>query len=286
MSRRNWTDHENDLIVGDYFMMLTEELVGRPYNKAKHNRELRPSLNDRNREAVEFKHCNISATLQKLGEAWIQGYKPRGSYQSTLVDAVERWLESNPEWKHQVSHSPPKKIANPTGQLEVARPPTQANTPPPREMEKLQRVARKLDIPGRDARNRALGEAGEKRVLAHEKAFLKANNRHDLAEKVRWVSKLDGDGAGYDIASYTLEEESRLIEVKTTNGWERTPFHITHNELEVSKERPSEWCLFRLWDFSNKPKAFELHPPLDSHVSLVATSYRASFTGVEGGATD
>ena len=82
---------------------------------------------------------------------------------------------------------------------------------------------------------------------------------------------------GYDIRSYASDGRKRLIEVKTTNGWERTPFHITRNELEVSKEYPSEWCLFRLWNFSRKPKAFELHPPLDRHVSLIATSYRASF---------
>ncbi len=27
-----------------------------------------------------------------------------------------------------------------------------------------------------------------------------------------------------------------LIEVKTTNGWERTPFHISRNELAVADE--------------------------------------------------
>ena len=286
MLRRNWTDSENDLIVADYFAMLSDELAGRPYNKAKHNRELRPSLNGRNKKAVEFKYCNISAALQKIGEKWIKGYWPLGRYQSSLVDAVERWLESHPEWVEQSPYTPPHNLSDPTGKLEVGRAPTQSNTPPPKEMEQLQRVARKLDIPGRDARNRALGEEGEKCALAHEEATLKAHNRHDLAEKVRWVSKLDGDGVGYDIASYTPEGRSRLIEVKTTNGWERTPFYITRNELEVSKERPSEWCLFRLWDFSNEPKAFELHPPLDSHVSLVATSYRANFNGVEGEVID
>ena len=58
----------------------------------------------------------------------------------------------------------------------------------------------------------------------------------------------------------------RLIEVKTTNGWVRTPFHITRNELAVAEERRSEWRLFRLWNFSREPKAFELHPPLNAHV--------------------
>jgi hypothetical protein len=38
-----------------------------------------------------------------------------------------------------------------------------------------------------------------------------------------------------------------------------------------------QWRLFRLWNFSREPKAFELHPPLDAHVSLTAMSFQASF---------
>ena len=86
-----------------------------------------------------------------------------------------------------------------------------------------------------------------------------------------------GDGEGYDIASFTPDGQTRLIEVKTTNVWERTPFHITRNELAVADERRSEWRLFRLWNFSREPKAFELRPPLDAHVSLTATTFEASF---------
>ena len=63
---------------------------------------------------------------------------------------------------------------------------------------------------------------GEERVLAHERASLRSAGRDDLARKVRWVSEQDGDGAGYDIASFAPDGQVRLIEVKTTNGWERT----------------------------------------------------------------
>lgn len=139
------------------------------------------------------------------------------------------------------------------------------------------RIARKSDVAGRDERNRVLGRAGEERVLAYERSVLRSAGRDDLARKVRWVSEEDGDGAGYDIASFEQDGRSRLIEVKTTNGWDRTPFHITRNELDVAAVRRGEWCLFRLWNFSREPKAFELRPPLDAHVSLTATSYRASF---------
>jgi hypothetical protein len=114
-------------------------------------------------------------------------------------------------------------------------------------------------------------------VLAHERAVLKSEGRDDLARRVRWVSDEDGDGAGYDIASFAPDGRPRLIEVKTTNGWDRTPFHITRNELAVAEARRAEWRLFRLWNFAREPKAFELHPPLDAHVSLTATTFQASF---------
>ena len=53
----------------------------------------------------------------------------------------------------------------------------------------------------------------------HERTALRTAGRDDLARKVRWVSEEDGDGAGYDIASFAPDGLPRLIEVKTTNGW-------------------------------------------------------------------
>jgi hypothetical protein len=162
--------------------------------------------------------------------------------------------------------------------LWIGPPPTHSNAPPPDEIEQMTAIARKYDVAERDARNRALGRAGEERVLAHERANLLAAGRIDLAERIRWVSLVDGDGAGYDILSFDTDGSDRLIEVKTTNGWERTPFHITRNELAVAEERRSDWRLVRLWNFAREPKAFELRPPLETHVSLMATSYQANFS--------
>lgn len=161
--------------------------------------------------------------------------------------------------------------------LWIGPPPTHSNTPPPDELEQMTVIARKYDVAERDARNRALGRAGEERVLAHERANLLAAGRTDLAERIRWVSDVDGDGAGYDILSFDTDGHDRLIEVKTTNGWERTPFHITRNELAVAEERRRDWRLVRLWNFAREPKAFELRQPLEAHVSLIATSYQANF---------
>ncbi len=277
MSSDPWTDEENDLIVADYFAMLADDISGHTYSKAEHRRALLPLLNGRSKGSIEFKHQNISAVLKGLGEDWIPGYKPAFNFQMSLVDAVARWLARNPAWLNRPPESRPAAGLQESAPIWIDPPPTLSNQPPPQELEQMLHIARRFDVAGRDQRNRALGRAGEERVLVHELATLRSAGRDDLARKVRWVAQEDGDGAGYDIASFTPEGQTRLIEVKTTNGWERTPFHITRNELAVAKERRSEWCLFRLWNFSRKPRAFELYPPLDTHVTLTATAFEAGF---------
>lgn len=275
MPNTPWTDTENDLIVADYFAMLASDIAGRSYNKAAHNRSLQDQV-DRNRSSIEFKHQNVSAVLKGLGEDWIPGYKPAFNYQTTLEDAVARWLALNPSWLARVVEQPATDLREPNS-LWIGPPPTLSNQPPPAELEQTIATARKFNVAARDERNRALGRAGEKLALAHEKAVLVGMGRSDLASKIRWVSEEDGDGAGYDISSFEADGKPRLIEVKTTNGWDRTPFHISRNELAAAERLRSNWCLLRLHSFSREPKAFELRPPLDAHVSLTATSYQASF---------
>ncbi len=276
MATGPWTDDENDLIVADYFAMLAADLAGRPYVKAEHNRRLRTRI-DRSRPSIEFKHRNISAVLKGLGETWLTGYLPAFNVQMSLADAVARWLHRHPEFQAP-THLQDQPADTPQAtQLVIELPPTLRNYPPPDGLEQMQAIARKFDVAARAERNRVLGRAGEERVLAHERTVLAGAGRADLARRVRWVSDQDGDGAGYDIKSYSPEGHTRLIEVKTTNGWERTPFYITRNELAVADDRPTEWCLLRLWDFAREPRAFELRPPLDAHVSLIATSFEARF---------
>ena len=244
-----WTEEENDLIVADYFAMLADDMAGRPYNKAEHRRGLMPRLANRSESSIEFKHQNISAVLKGLGEGWIPGYMPAFNFQMALVDAVARWLAINPARLVEIPSARRVTGLQQTVPLWVGPPPTLSNQPRPQELEQMLRIAAKFDVAGRD----------------------------DLARKVRWVSEEDGDGAGYDIASFAPDGQERLIEVKTTNGWERTPFYLTRNELAVAEARRTEWCLFRLWNFLREPKAFELRPPLDAHVSLTATTFEASF---------
>jgi hypothetical protein len=279
MSGGDWSDQENDAVVAAYFAMLGDELAGKPYNKAAQNRLLQDQTG-RSRGSIEFKLSNVSAALKGFALPTINGYQPRFNFQMALAEAVSRWLARHPEWETRLTgrhdRTPAAGLAEPQA-LFVGVAPTLRNALPPEETEKLQAVARHFDVAGRDERNRALGRAGEELVFHHERIQLRTNGRVDLAERVRWVSKEDGDGAGFDIRSFTPEGRDRLIEVKTTNGWERTPFHISRNELVVANERRDDWYLFRLYEFARQPKAFELRPPQEAHVALTATSFQASF---------
>src|SRR5690606_21008465 len=88
-------------------------------------------------------------------------------------------------------------------------------------------------------------------------------------------------GTGQTITNGTVKPHNTrppaLAYVKTTNGWERTPFHISRNELAVADTNRDCWHLIRLWNFARDPKAFSIRPPLEAHVSLTPTSFSASF---------
>ena len=278
MSRGDWSDDENDATVATYFAMLSAEISGQTINKSAHRREL-AFLIGRSEGAIEFKNRNVSAVLKGMGEVWIKGYLPAFNFQWPLVDAVARWLANHPAWNIQspaASRSLSSSLRE-VAPLWIGPPPTQRNVEPPAEVELMSRVASHFDAAGRDARNRILGLAGEERVLEHERATLRALGRDDLAESVKWVSQDVGDGAGFDIMSFEKDGTERLLEVKTTNGWERTPFHISRNELKVAEEKRDSWHLIRLWDFSREPRAFALRPPLSKHVELTPTSFMATF---------
>ena len=245
MARAPWTDAENDLLVEDYFAMLAKDLAGRPYSKKGHNRNLQRVI-PRKEKSVEFKHQNVSAVLQHLGEVWIPGYKPRVNYQKSLLFAIERWLEDHPEHLNRPLFPATANRLKDAPPLSVWPPPSLKNEPSPKASKEVIAIARKFDVAAREQKNRALGRAGEKLVLAYELTKLMEAGRSDLANRIKWISDEEGDGAGYDILSFSPDGQSRLIEVKTTNGWERTPFYLSRNELSVANQRSDEWCLFRV----------------------------------------
>lgn len=266
-----WDDGELNAIVADYFAMLEADLRGKPYVKARHSAALMERIG-RTHRSVEFKHQNISAVLEELGMPWIPGYKPKRNYQNAIFGAIDRYLSKHGD----ILDRPFKKPAAeaPSEGLFIAPPARKAEAQRPAPLERL---VRKFDPVERDHRNRALGRAGEEFVLGVERARLKEAGRPDLLNKLRWVSAVDGDGAGYDILSFDQSGAERLIEVKTTNGSARTPFFVSRNEQDVAASRPESWRLYRVHLFSQTPRIFTIAPPLEATVNLRTETWRASF---------
>lgn len=267
----DWDPLEVDRVVAEYFWMLEAQRTGMPFVKLHRAKSLASEI-ERSRGSVEFKHQNISAVLQELSVAPLQGYAPRRNYQKLLVDAVEKAVLRNP-WVLEPTE-PRQQFASPTSIFEDKSPPPRNLEPLP---EPMRRLIGKFDPVARDLANSALGRAGEELALNYERNRLADGGRPDLSQNVRWVSQEDGDGAGFDILSFDLSGRERLIEVKTTNGTQRTPFFLSRNEESLSRERPDQFQIFRIYDFSRAPRAFRIDPPLSDHVRLEAESYRASF---------
>jgi hypothetical protein len=266
-----WRDDELDTIVADYFAMLEAERAGRRYTKVRHNADLIERIG-RTRGSVEFKHQNISAVLEELGMPWISGYKPMRNYQAAILDSIDRYLTTHGEAVHGMAEpSSPWLSEEP---LFVGAPVLSNDEKRPPELEKL---IRKFDPAERDARNRALGKAGESFVLKMERLSLAKADRNDLAGKVRWVADEDGDGAGFDILSFESSGRERLIEVKTTNGAARTPFFLSRNEYDTAVAKADTWQLYRVHLFSQAPRIFTMQPPLEDRLRLRTETWRATF---------
>jgi hypothetical protein len=268
----DWQDDELDLIVADYFAMLASDLSGQLYVKSRHNTALMAQIG-RTQGSVEFKHQNISAVLDELGMPWIPGYKPRSNYQSAILDAIDRLLSKQPD----ILESVPSLPSVPPLASEVFVAPPTLKTGNDAIPEGMRRLVQKFDPVERDHRNRLLGKKGEAFIVDLERRLLTEGNRADLARKVRWVAAEDGDGAGYDVLSFSPRGHERLIEVKTTNGSARTPFFLTRNERDLGTERQEDWRIYRVHLFAKEPRIFTIAPPLENAVKLSAETWRVSF---------
>lgn len=253
--------------------MLALELAGQDYVKAQHNAALMVRTG-RSHRSIEFKHQNISAVLDEIGLPWIPGYVPKPNYQNAIFDAIERYLTNHPS---EVELPQVTQAVHPVLQETVFVEPPHAREIDRPLPARLQRLVRKFDPAERDRRNRSLGTAGEQFVIDIEHRRLVEADRPDLARKIRWVAQEDGDGAGYDILSFSAAGAEHLLEVKTTNGSARTPFFLSRNECELALERPSDWLIYRVHKFSTEPRIFTIGSPLEQAVHLRPESWRASF---------
>jgi hypothetical protein len=280
---KHWSRQEVEATVADYFAMWAKELRREQFNKAQHNRALRALLQDRTKQAVDFKQRNISAILIELGYQYIDGYKPAGNYQQLLRDVVVAMIQARPELGAlaQASAESPavaQSVDSRWEDLIVAPPERSAVVEPYLAVRQAPVRPLKMDYLELESRNRSLGLAGEQFVLSIEEQRLRSAGKTHLANRIEHVSRTN-DGAGYDILSFETDERERLIEVKTTRGGDMTPFYASRNEVAVSEERAEQFRLFRVFAFETRPRAFVLPGSLRNSVALEPVTFKASIRG-------
>jgi Domain of unknown function (DUF3883) len=211
--------------------------------------ELRTRLSAR---TVEFKHQNISAAMLELGLPYISGYKPMRNYQAALAAEIRRHLEADPHLLRTLREGASAGIPMGSPLLRTAPP-----SPSPQSAGSRKtggRAGRHPDYGALAEENRRRGAQGEELVADYERSWLSQHARPDLAGRVRWTAREDGDGLGYDVLSCGLDGRERYIEVKTTRLGAETPFYITSAELDFARCHAGDYALYRVYDVLGQPR--------------------------------
>lgn len=276
-----WSGAEVRATIQSYLNMLQQELTGQRYNKTACRQLLFEQLNGvRSFASIEFKHCNISAVMRLLGYPYIKGYQPRSNFQALLLQEVESQLQQYTMLEAVVQFAvtqPAVEFLTPAFDAVQQEPPKRTDKAAESTPHYALRSTSQRDYLAQEARNRSLGLAGEKFVMAFEQWKLEKQGLHRLVNKVEHVALSQGDGLGFDVRSFDSCGKEKLIEVKTTSFAKETPFFVTRNELQVSQRESSRFHLYRLYDFRNRPQLFDLPGAIDTHCQLDAQNFRASF---------
>ena len=113
--------------------------------------------------------------------------------------------------------------------------------------------------------------------MNYEKYRLIKAGKENLADKIEWVSKDKGDGAGFDILSKNDNGTDRYVEVKTTKLTKETPIFLTKNEVSFATKKSNYFYLYRVFNFDTKPQLFIKHGSYDSFCKLLPQSFKGYF---------
>lgn len=275
----NWTKYEVEYIVREYFQMLTSEINNKPYSKTESRNKLKYYLNNRSDGSIEFKHQNISAILIKYGIPYIIGYKPRSNYQKILEDEVLKYLSKNTKIDllfDEFCETEPVKINLDINFSKLIENPPNSSIIEEPEVAYNPKI-KKVNYLEREQRNRKLGELGEELVIEFEKWRLIKNNKEKYVDKIEWISKEQGDGAGFDILSRNDNGTDRYIEVKTTKLGKLTPIYFTKNELKFSQRESEQFYLYRVFQFNKNSRMFITNGSIDRTCKIEPISYIGRF---------
>jgi len=106
-------------------------------------------------------------------------------------------------------------------------------------------------------RNNEIGDQGEEFVLEFEIDRLIETlsiERAKAMQNVQHLSRLQGDGLGYDISSINDDGSPRYIEVKTTSGDFNQPFFMSENERRFFEEYGDSAFIYRVYNFDKETR--------------------------------
>lgn len=111
--------------------------------------------------------------------------------------------------------------------------------------------AQKVDYEMINKEKKLIGNSGEEFVYRDQINFVR-KYAPEYESSVRHVSKLDGDGAGYDISSFDKDKKIVYIEVKTTTGRKETPFYMSATEYAFFELHKDNYIIARVYDFDKE----------------------------------
>ena len=253
----DWTEIEDELISADFFQMLHAEIAGISYKKSEHRKNLLLRLINRTESSIEFKHQNISAALINNGLPYLKGYKPRWNYQQLLEDKILAYIKIEKGIEKDFTSFINVEIETSPSNIQFEK--WKVTPPEPtifkEPIVKLYKPVKRNYLE-QEQKNRSVGEVGEKLVFEYEKWRLNQAGFPKLAREVKWVSKDEGDGAGFDILSKEVKGSDIFIEVKTTTLGKETPIFFSKRENDFSNEYRNAFYLYRVFDARHQPKMF------------------------------
>lgn len=274
----DWTQAEVELIVSEYFEMLSKEQSGIAYNKSEIRRRVLPLLNNRSEGSIEFKNRNISAVLAKIGQPYVRGYLPAYNYQKLLLEEVVfSYIRQKPEVEktfQRFAESAPTPKALVFEDMLEEMPKADALALEP---EIVYRSPVKVNYIELEQANKTVGQAGENIALQYERWRLVQAGKESLADRIEWVSQTKGDGLGFDILSKNTNGTDRYIEVKSTKLTKEAPFYFSALEYEFSKRKHSSFFLYRVFNLRGTPKLFIANGAYDEFCHIRPTQFKGSF---------
>jgi hypothetical protein len=252
-----WNEAEQDLVVGDYLVMLDKVMTGRAYDPANHQRALR-FVTNRSGGAITFLQGEISAVLTLIGLPTLKDHPPRWDFGDSLVDSIDRCLTAKPGALKDLAQ-PPILLGRAVAPILAEGAPSRAHHVPP--CERAERLVAKFDPAARDHEARILARIGVAAALVYEQRRLEERGRQDLADQIRLAlppsSGQEGE-EGCDLVSFSRTGAARRIAVKTTTGGPATPFRLTPAEEALREAQPGAFIVYRLYDVAREARVFRV----------------------------